>query len=185
MICQELTLKQDIQVSCVVRCACEFSQSQGVTDALCRRKDVESYIYMPLLEEMQYMPKHKYASGEELREYAERICGKYGLFDRAMFQSKASNMVWDDVKQEWKIEIRQNPKGLISTKINVSADFVILASGVLDNAKLPDAMGIEDFQGDMFHTARWHYDVTGGRAGDPDMTRLRDKKVGIIGTGRR
>lgn len=138
---------------------------------------------MPLLEEMQYMPKHKYASGEELREYAERICSKYDLAERAMFQSKASKMSWDDVEGEWKIEISQNPKGLESTNINISADFVILASGVLDNAKLPDAIGLEEFQGDMFHTARWHYDVTGGRPGDPSMTSLRDKKVGIIGTG--
>lgn len=139
---------------------------------------------MPLLEEMQYMPKHKYAGGEELREYAERICSKYSLFERAMFQSKATKMSWDEVRQEWKIEITQNPKGLESSKISVSADFVILASGILDNAKLPDATGIEDFQGDMFHTARWQYDVTGGGPGNPEMTSLRDKRVGIIGTGR-
>ncbi|KAF2170131.1 hypothetical protein M409DRAFT_51889 [Zasmidium cellare ATCC 36951] len=144
---------------------------------------VEAYIYMPLLEEMQYMPKHKYAGGEELREYAESICRKYNLFDRAMFQSSAKKMSWDDDKQEWKIVISQTPKGLQPKVIDVSADFVILASGVLDNAKLPDAAGIEEFQGDMFHTARWHYNVTGGGPTDPRMTRLRDKKVGIIGTG--
>ena len=139
---------------------------------------------MPLLEEMQYMPKHKYAGGEELREYAESICRKYDLFGRAMFQSKVKKMSWDDAKQEWKVEITQSPKGLASQVINISADFVILAGGVLDNAKVPDAAGLDDFQGDMFHTARWHYDVTGGSPSDPRMISLRDKRVGIIGTGR-
>lgn len=175
---------QGIQVSCAVRYSCFVSKSQELTGVLCRRQDVESYIYMPLLEETQYMPKQKYASGEELREYAESICSKYHLFERAMFQSNAHNMSWDDIEGAWKVEIAQNPKGLSPSKINVSADFVILASGVLANAKLPDAMGSEDFQGDMFHTARWRYDVTSGRPGDPNMTSLRDKKVGIIGTGR-
>ncbi|KAK4504033.1 hypothetical protein PRZ48_004948 [Zasmidium cellare] len=144
---------------------------------------VEAYIYMPLLEEMQYMPKHKYAGGEELREYAESICRRYNLFGRAMFQSKAMRMSWDEDGQVWKAQILQAPKGLQSKTINVSADFVILAGGVLHNAQVPDATGIHQFEGDMFHTARWQYDVTGGSPADPRMTRLRDKKVGVIGTG--
>ena len=41
--------------------------------------DVESYIYMPLLEETGYMPKHKYAYGEELREQANRIVRQWSL----------------------------------------------------------------------------------------------------------
>lgn len=139
---------------------------------------------MPLLEEMQYMPKHKYAGGEELREYAESICRKYSLFDRAMFQSKATRMSWDEDEQVWKAQIFQIPKGLQSKTINVSADFVILAGGVLHNAQVPDATGIDQFGGAMFHTARWHYDATGGSPADPRMTKLRDKKVGVIGTGK-
>lgn len=129
------------------------------------------------------MPKHKYASGEELRMYAESICRKYDLFGRAMFQSNAERMSWAEDKQEWKVQISQTPKGMDSTSINVSADFVFLASGLLDNAKLPDATGAAEFGGDMFHTARWHYSVTGGCPGDPSMTKLRSKKVGVIGTG--
>lgn len=129
------------------------------------------------------MPKRKYASGEELRLYAESICRKYDLFQRAMFQSKTESMSFDDDKQEWKVRISQTPKGLHSTSINISADFVILASGLLDRAKIPLATGAEEFKGDMFHTARWHYDITGGSSDDPKMGKLKDKRVGIIGTG--
>jgi hypothetical protein len=63
--------------------------------------DVESYIYMPLLEETGYIPKRKYASGKELREHSERIAVKYGLTDRAWFRTRMISSVWDDETKEW------------------------------------------------------------------------------------
>ncbi|KJX92844.1 hypothetical protein TI39_contig5819g00003 [Zymoseptoria brevis] len=38
--------------------------------------DIESYIYMPLLEEQDYIPTRKYASGEEIRLYLEKTVEK-------------------------------------------------------------------------------------------------------------
>ncbi|KAI7667334.1 hypothetical protein KC318_g5937 [Hortaea werneckii] len=143
--------------------------------------DVESYIYMPLLEEMGYMPRQKYASGEELREYIERVAGKYGLGERAMFQSSAQSARWEEEKQAWRLAITEKPKGGTSSQIEVDCDFVLLASGLLNNVKLPQ--GIETFEGHMFHTARWDYDYTGGSQEHPEMTRLADKRVAILGTG--
>lgn len=145
--------------------------------------DIEAYVYMPMLEEMDYMPKHKYAAGEELRHYANKIVEKYGLQDAAMFQSETKNMDWDAAKQVWQVEIEQMPKGGQRSNINVTADFVMLANGVLNNAKLPNTLGGDTFRGDMFHTARWNYGVTGGSPAKPELTKLKDKRVGIIGTG--
>lgn len=145
--------------------------------------DVEAYIYMPMLEEMDYMPKHKYASGEELRLYANSIVEKYGLENRAMFQSETKGMTWDLGKQVWHVEIDQTPQRGQTSRVSVTANFVMLASGVLNNAKLPNTLGGDSFRGDMFHTARWNYGVTGGSPAKPDLTKLKDKKVGIIGTG--
>ncbi|KAI5358191.1 Putative FAD/NAD(P)-binding domain, FAD/NAD(P)-binding domain superfamily [Septoria linicola] len=145
--------------------------------------DVESYIYMPMLEEMGYMPKHKYASGEELRLYAENICEKYELHKSAMFQSTVQSTGWDEDQKRWKLHILQEPKGGSKSNIDISADFVILANGLLNNAKVPNTEGSDQFKGEMFHTARWNYDVTGGSSADPAMTKLEDKKVAIIGTG--
>ncbi|KAI7223139.1 hypothetical protein KC343_g10882, partial [Hortaea werneckii] len=143
--------------------------------------DVESYIYMPLLEEIGYMPRQKYASGEELRGYIEQVAGKYGLHDRAMFQSSTQSARWDEEKQLWRLAILEKPKGATPCQIEVECDFVLLASGLLNNVKLPQ--GIETFAGHMFHTARWDYEYTGGSQEDPQMTRLADKRVAIIGTG--
>ncbi|KAK5171144.1 uncharacterized protein LTR77_004288 [Saxophila tyrrhenica] len=145
--------------------------------------DVESYIYLPLIEEMGYMPQRRYASGHEIRKYCEKVCAKYGLHDRAVFQSRTNSMVWDEDANGWMVEIIKKPKGGQESTHRVRADFVMIAPGVLSNAKLPDVEGIESFEGHMFHTARWDYDYTGGSPEQPDLTGLRGKKVALIGTG--
>ncbi|CAK1357167.1 Ketocytochalasin monooxygenase [Cercospora beticola] len=145
--------------------------------------DVESYIYMPILEEMGYMPKHKYASGEELRTYAESIAEKYNLSRTAMFQSTVQKAAWDQERNQWKLEITQTPKGGSESRIRINSDFIILANGLLNNAKIPNMAGASDFRGQTFHTARWNYEVTGGSSASPEMDKLQDKRVAIIGTG--
>jgi cation diffusion facilitator CzcD-associated flavoprotein CzcO len=144
--------------------------------------DVESYIYMPLLEEIGYMPKRKYSYGEELRGYAEMIAERFGLKSQAIFQTKVRDCYWDEEGKEWSVdmaEIREEGK---EVGFKVKARFVISASGVLNFPKLPDLKGIQDFQGHNFHTSRWNYGVTGGSPSDPALVNLKDKNVGIIGT---
>jgi len=91
--------------------------------------DVESYIYLPLLEEMGYMPKRRYASGYEIREYCNSVCTKYGLHDRAMFQSRAKSMTWDEVKKDWVVEIVKKPKGGQESLLTLRTDFAMIAPG--------------------------------------------------------
>ena len=49
--------------------------------------------------------------------------------------------------------------------------------------KLPGIPGIDTFNGHSFHTSRWDYAYTGGDPLGASMTKLADKRVGIIGTG--
>src|SRR6266446_1907396 len=63
-----------------------------------------------------------------------------------------------------------------------SSDLVCMANGPLHRAKLPGIPGIETFKGHAFHTSRWDYAYTGGTS-EGNLTGLRDKRVGIIGTG--
>ena len=49
--------------------------------------DVESYIYLPMLEEMGLRPTHRYASGEEIRRHLEAIADRYDLGDDALFHT--------------------------------------------------------------------------------------------------
>lgn len=145
--------------------------------------DVESYCYMPLLEEMGYMPKEKYAGGEELRLYCESICEKYGLHERAMFQTSCKLMEWNELSKEWMVTVEQRPKGGSKKEVTFRSQYAFMAGGLLSRPKLPTAVSNGEFKGQIFHTARWDYECTGGSLGDPNMNKLEDKVVGFIGTG--
>ncbi|KAJ5342801.1 hypothetical protein N7541_011925 [Penicillium brevicompactum] len=141
--------------------------------------DVESYIYMPLLEETDYMPSQKYASGRELKEHAHRIAEHWKLGDRGLFNATVDKLVWNDQDGEWTSRIRQDGQ----PAQHIVSDFVILATGLLDAPKIPKLNGLDQYEGKVFHTSRWDYDYTGGTPENPALSRLEDKTVGFVGTG--
>ena len=136
--------------------------------------DVESYIYLPLLEETGYIPSEKYARGPEILEHCRRIAHHYGLYDNACLSTEVTSIEWDRSRSSWTLRTGRGDA--------ISARFVVMGNGPLHRPKLPGIAGIELFGGHSFHTSRWDYDYTGG---DPDgnLHNLRDKRVGIIGTG--
>jgi len=145
--------------------------------------DVESYIYMPFLEETGYMPKHKYSYGPELRQQAENVAQKWKLHDSTLFRASVTSLTWDENEKNWvaKITRKRNYGGDLT--ISVRAQFVCAALGILSVPQIPKLAGLESFKGHCFHTSRWDYAYTGGSPTDPSLTNLADKKVGIIGTG--
>ncbi len=136
--------------------------------------DVESYTYLPLLEETGYMPTMKYASAPEIFAYCQQIGERFGLYDHALFQTEIDETVWDDDSGRWVVTTNRGDV--------LRARFLVTAGGILSKAKLPGIPGIDTFAGRAFHTSRWNYDVTGGGPTEP-MDRLGDLRVGIIGTG--
>jgi cyclohexanone monooxygenase len=136
--------------------------------------DVESYIYMPLLEELNYIPTEKYARAYEIREHCQRIGRAYRLYDRALFQTEVKGVSWDQDSSRWIIETDQQDR--------ISAQFICMAAGPLQRPKLPNIPGISSFGGKAFHTSRWDYEYTGGNERG-ELRNLHDKVVGIIGTG--
>ncbi|KAK4645781.1 hypothetical protein QC761_204590 [Podospora bellae-mahoneyi] len=146
--------------------------------------DVESYIYMPLLEETGYVPKLKYATGLELREHAERIATKWDLHDKALFRSEVTDCRWSDEEEVWNVAVMENrgpEEG--ERKLNIQANYFFVLSGVLTIPHVPKVPGLENLGGSMFHTSRWDYGTTGGSQEDQNLTGLEGKRVGIIGTG--
>ena len=136
--------------------------------------DVESYTYLPLLEETGYMPVERYASATEIFEYCRLLGRQFGLYDHALFQTVIESAVWDDDTSRWLVTTDRDDR--------IAARFVVVAGGILHKAKLPGIPGIETFTGKAFHTSRWDYSYTGGSPTSP-MDNLADKRVGIIGTG--
>lgn len=136
--------------------------------------DIESYIYMPLLEEVGYLPKWKYAPGEEIRQHARAIGRHFDLYRDTCFQTQVTELRWDDEALEWLVSTDRGDR--------MRARHVVISSGSLSQAKLPGIPGIETFGGHTFHTSRWDYDYTGGSA-DGNLSRLADKRIALIGTG--
>ncbi|KIW09914.1 hypothetical protein PV08_11690 [Exophiala spinifera] len=145
--------------------------------------DVESYIYMPLLEETGYMPTRKYAPGAEIREHAERIARHWNLSDTALFRAEVQKLQWDDDTKLWNVNYVER-RGDTETPIpqTVQAQYVYLAGGVLTAPQVPKLPGLSSFSGEMFHTARWNYRASGGSQADQRLHGFRGKRVAVIGT---
>jgi cation diffusion facilitator CzcD-associated flavoprotein CzcO len=136
--------------------------------------DVESYIYIPMLEEADRIPTQRYAFGEEIRSYLEGIAGRYDLVEDALFHTRVIGAEWVEDEARWRIRTDRGDE--------VRCRWYVLAVGILNLLKLPAIPGMEEFAGHSFHTARWDYGYTGGGAHQP-LTGLADKSVALIGVG--
>jgi cation diffusion facilitator CzcD-associated flavoprotein CzcO len=132
--------------------------------------DVVSYDYLPLLDELDYVPVNHYSRGPEIFGHCQAIAQKYGLYDLAVFNTTVTETRWDEAEQLWHVKTNQGDV--------MRAQFVICANGTLAKPKLSAIAGMESFAGHSFHTSRWDYDYTG-----ENLEHLKDKVVGIIGTG--
>ena len=99
----------------------------------------------------------------EIQAYLEDVARRSGVLDRFRFGVTVTDAAWDERDQVWQVSTSAG---------TVTADVVISGSGGLSEPKLPEIEGIDDFAGEIFHSARWNhdYDLTG-------------KRVAIIGTG--
>ena len=136
--------------------------------------DIESFIYLPLLEETGYMPVQKYSQGKEIFAHARRIGEHYDLYRDACLQTEVTALDWDESSQCWVVGTNRDDA--------IRARFVVISNGPLHRPKLPGIEGIGDFAGHSFHTSRWDYQYTGGDM-EGNLHLLADKKVGVIGTG--
>lgn len=137
--------------------------------------DTAAMIYLPLLEETNYLPSQKYVLAPEIFAHAQRIAKHYDLYDKAIFSTEVTALNWDEATSSWLIETNRGDK--------ISAKYVSMGTGPLDRPKLPGIPGIEKFRGHAFHTSRWDYEYTGGDSDNKPMANLANKRVGIIGTG--
>ncbi|MBL4681737.1 MAG: NAD(P)/FAD-dependent oxidoreductase [Pseudomonadales bacterium] len=126
--------------------------------------DVEAYSYLPLLEEMGYIPSMKFAGGFEIMAYCQKMAEKFSFYDHCLFHTTVEKTQWNEDEGRWSVFTDRGDE--------MKSRFVILANGILTTPKLARIEGMEEFKGDSFHTSRWNYKLD-----------LKDKRIGIIGTG--
>lgn len=136
--------------------------------------DAESYVYLPMLEELGVLPSEKYVKGPEIFAHCQKVANYYDLYPATLFQTAVTEARWHSERNRWIVRTSRDDE--------IAARFVVSGTGFYGSPKLPRIPGMESFEGHCFHTSRWDYAYTGG---DPrgNMTGLRDKAVGIIGTG--
>ena len=136
--------------------------------------DNDAYCYIPLLEELGFMPSKKFADGAEIFAHCRNIGKHFGLYDGALFSTQVRELHWDGSLERWRISTDRGD--------DIRARFVVMAQGSYNRPKLPNIPGIKDFAGHVFHSARWDYDYTGGDA-TGGLDKLADKRVALVGTG--
>jgi cyclohexanone monooxygenase len=137
--------------------------------------DIESYIYLPMLEEVGQFPTRKYAPGAEIFAHCKELADKFDLYRDVCFQTVVTEARWDETSGRWTVRTDRGDA--------MRAKYVVIANmASQERPKLPGIPGIENFKGHSFHSARWDYGYTGGSA-QGGLTKLANKKVGIIGTG--
>ncbi|MFZ0831910.1 MAG: NAD(P)/FAD-dependent oxidoreductase [Mycobacterium sp.] len=136
--------------------------------------DNDAYCYIPLLEDLDYVPTKKYADGAEIWEHLQRIGKHFGLYDSAIFSTEVRSLRWDEEIKRWRISTNRDD--------DIRARFVVMANGSFNRPKLPGIPGIQDFKGHQFHSSRWDYEYTGGDA-TGGLDKLADKRVALVGTG--
>lgn len=105
---------------------------------------------------------HRFAHGDDIQHYFERVGRKYGVTNTIRFNEAVTDCRY--AKGRWTV--------VTSKEAVIEADFVINCTGILHHPAKPEIKGIERFAGDIFHTAEWNHNVD-----------LDNKKIGIIGTG--
>jgi len=105
---------------------------------------------------------HRYPPGAEIQSYFEKTSAKYGINELTQYNQEITSCNYID--GQWHIETKHGRKDV--------ADIVIAATGVLHVPSYPNIEGIDDFEGAIFHTARWDHSVP-----------LDGKRVAVIGTG--
>jgi cyclohexanone monooxygenase len=132
------------------------------------RCDVESMQYSYSFSDelqQQWDWSERYAPQPEILKYANHVADRFDLRRDIEFSTRVERAVFDEGTNLWSVTTSQGD--------TVTARHVILATGCLSNARMPDIKGLKEFKGEVYHTGHWpHHPV--------DFT---GKRVGVIGTG--
>ncbi|WP_420455626.1 alpha/beta hydrolase fold domain-containing protein [Rubrivirga sp.] len=124
--------------------------------------DVESHLYA-----FSFAPNpdwsRRFSPQAEIRAYLEDVAERFGVLPHIRFGHDVRDATWDDDAARWRIETSRGP---------FTADVLVAAPGGLAEPRLPEIPGLDTFQGDVMHTARWD-----------DAVEVDGRAVAVVGTG--
>lgn len=129
--------------------------------------DTESYVYRYSWDKedlSQYPWKEHYVKQPEVLAYLNHVADKHDLRKDMRFNTQLLDAHWDDAKHRWNLKVTGDK--MISTR------YLVTGLGLLSKQNYPDIPGINSFEGDIHHTAKW-----------PKGYAVEGKRVGVIGSG--
>ncbi len=132
------------------------------------RCDVESMQYSySFSDELQqeWNWSERYAPQPEILRYANHVADRFRLRSDIQLNTRVDRAEFDEDANTWQVTT--------SDGATVTAKFVVLATGCLSNARVPDIKGLSDFKGKVYHTGHWPHESV-------DFT---GQRVAVIGTG--
>jgi cyclohexanone monooxygenase len=132
------------------------------------RCDVESMQYSySFSDELQqeWDWSERYAPQPEILKYANHVADRFNLRPDIQFNTRVDRAVFDESANAWSVTTSDGE--------TVTAGYIVLATGCLSNARMPDIKGLSSFQGEVYHTGHWPHEQV-------DFT---GQRVGVIGTG--
>jgi len=123
-----------------------------------------SYSFSPELEQ-EWEWTEKYPTQPEVLRYLSHVADRFDLRRDITFSTKVTAAHYDDAAARWRVTT--------DTGLELTAQFVVIATGCLSAPKLPEVPGVERYRGRTHHTARW---------GNAEV-RFDGLRVGVIGTG--
>lgn len=135
------------------------------------RCDVESPYYSYSFDaelEQEWDWNERYPAQDEIQAYLSHVADRYNLRDDIYFNSTVAAASYDDAENLWSVSTLSDGSGHLTT-----AKYCIMATGCLSASRLPDIQGIDQFEGDIYHTAQW----------PKDGVDFSGQKVAVIGTG--
>jgi cyclohexanone monooxygenase len=132
------------------------------------RCDIESVDYCysfdeRLVEEWRW--SERYATQPEILRYLEHVADRFDLRRDIEFGTSVESAVWDEAGHEWRVRCDDGAQ--------LAATYVVMATGNLSTVKDPAFPGLEDFEGEWYHTGRWPH----------ERVDLAGKRVAVVGTG--
>lgn len=127
--------------------------------------DTPSYLYS-----YSFFPHdwdRHFSQRDDVFNYLNRVVDHFELRESIRFGSEVESAAYDDQTAKWHLTVNTRA----GTEL-VVANAVISAVGLLNRPNVPNIPGMDDFSGEMFHSARW-----------PRGLDVSDKRVALVGTG--
>jgi len=132
------------------------------------RCDIESMEYSYGFDEdlqQEWEWAERYAPQPEILSYANHVADRFDLRKDIQFETKVTGAAFDEATSAWRVTTDRGD--------DVTARFVVMATGCLSSAITPEIPGADSFTGPTYHTGKWPHEGV-------DFT---GQRVGVIGTG--